>query len=441
MAVQRIPAEFGPAVSPFHFMPLGYWVGPKPGTIVPTYPSGLPLHFAGAGLALGWRLGPLWVIVGGALAAIWLCYLCGREIGVSPPLAAAGAAVIGSSPLFIFSSVQALSDTLAATWCLGAVWTALRARRGHLAWAWACGAALGVAVMVRPSNVLLLPCLILLLGHWRRWAVAVLGGLPAAIWLGYTNQLLYGGPLRTGYGDVFASLQTAWVFPTALHIGLWLSRLLPAALLLLPLAALPLWRTHGRVLLAFGLWWTAFMVFYSYYEVTHETWWCLRFILPAVPAMVLAAVLGSEELCRRAGATTAPRWRWATAGALMLWAAAVFYYWVPRLGLLEFNRHEFAYAKASKWAWANLPQNSLVATLPASGSLYYYAGFPVLRWDLIDPPDFRRYAAAAKISGRPIYAMLFPGEQTPALEEHMPAKWEKIEEIAGISFWKLSASP
>ena len=439
MTGQRIPPELAANASPVHFMPLGFWLGPVAGTIAPTYPNGLPLHFAAAGLALGWRLGPLWIIVGSALAAIWLCYLCAREIGVGAPLAAAGAATLGLSPLFIFSSVQALSDTLATAWCLGAVWLALRARRGHWTWALACGTALGVAVMVRPSNVLLLPCLVVLLGRWRLLLAAAAGGLPAAAWIASCNQLLYGSPLRTGYGDIGGTLHAFWVFPTGLHLGLWLSRLLPAGLLLLPFAALPLWRKEGRVLLALGVWWAAFIVFYSFYEVTHESWWCLRFVLPGIPALVLAAVLGLENLCQRAG-DAARRSLWA-AGALTLWAAAVYQYWVPKLGLLEFNQQEISYSTASKWARANLPPEALVATLPASGSLYYYTGFAVLRWDLLDAPDFRRYAAALRQSGRPVYAMLFPGEETPALHEHMPDQWEKIGTVSGIDFWKLSATP
>lgn len=440
MAPQRLPPEVGPDVLRWDFMPLGYAIGPRPGTIVPTYPQGLPLHFAVSGLALGWRLGPLWVIVGAALAALWLCYLCGREIGVSPALAAAGATALGLSPLFIFSSVQPLSDTLATTWCLAAVWMALRARRGHVAWACGCGLAFAIAVLVRPSNLLLLPCLVLLLGRWRLLLAAIMGGLPGALWLGYCNHLLYGSALRTGYGDIGSALAAKWVLPTLQHIGLWVSRLLPAGLLLLPLAALPLWRERRRILLALGAWWLAFIVFYSYYEVTHEIWWSLRFILPAIPALILGATLGVDTLCARAGAT-APRWRHLCAGLLVIWSAAVFQYWVPRLGLLGFSRTEIAYHQACMWARAHVPPDAVIATMPASGALYYYTGFPVLRWDSVQADAFKQYAAAFRAAGRPVYAMLFAGEQTRALEEHMPDKWEKVDVVAGITFWKLSPEP
>jgi hypothetical protein len=439
-APQRIPPEVAADALPYDFMPLGYNVSAKPGFIVPTYPQGLPMHLAVGGLTLGWRLGPHWIIVGSAVAAILLCYVCAREIGVSPPLAMAGAAALALSPLFLFSSVQPLSDTLAMTWCVGAVWLALRARRGSLGWAWGCGMALAMAVLVRPSNLLLLPCLVVLLGGWRRLFAAGLGGLPGALWLAYSNQLLYGHPLLTGYGSVLSTLEARYFLITLEHTGLWVARLLPAGLLLLPLALVPRWRERARLLLALAIWWTAFIVFYSFYPVTHEVWWSLRFILPALPALILAAVLGLDLLCERAAAR-APLWRYATAGALILWSAAVFQFWVPRLGLLGFSRNETAYLEASTWARKNLPADAIVATMPASGALYYYTGFPILRWDSVKPETYQRYAAAMRAANRPVYAMMFPGEETRAFTEHMPDKWEKVEVVAGITFWKLAASP
>jgi 4-amino-4-deoxy-L-arabinose transferase-like glycosyltransferase len=440
LVAQRIPPELGPSVPPMHFLPLGFWMGPRPGLIVPTYPTGLPLHFALAGELAGWALGPLLVIVGASIAAIWLCYLCAREISVTPVLAAAGAVVLGLSPIYIFSSLQPTSDVLATAWCLAAVWAALRARRGGAAWAWACGAAFAVAVLVRPSNLLLLPCLVVLLGHWRRLLAAAVSGLPAALWLGYHNYSLYDSPWRTGYGDISSSLRPEWVYPTLIHFGRWLARLLPAGILFLPFATLPLWREHRRTLLALALWWLAFFGFYVFYDVAHEYWWCLRFILPAFPALILAAVMGLDAICARTKETSLPRGRNLAALLLMVWSLAVFDHWNVPLGLLEFVRHEVAYRDASRWAKANLPPTAVIGTLAGSGSLYFYTDFPVMRWDLMQPEDFKRYAAVFRQSGRPVIAMLFPGDEKPALRERMPDRWEKIGEVSGITFWKLAGA-
>src|SRR5207247_606421 len=99
-----------------------------------------------------------------------------------PALAAAGAAVLGGCPIFVFTSIQPLSDTLATTWTLASVFTALRARR-HAGWAVACGAAFSVAVLVRSTNAVLLPALVVFLGlDWPRLARFVVGGIPGAAW-------------------------------------------------------------------------------------------------------------------------------------------------------------------------------------------------------------------------------------------------------------------
>ena len=100
-----------------------------------------------------------------ALGALALCYLVGRECGLGRGTALTGAIVLGLSPLFLFSSLQPLSDTAAATWTLAAMWGALRLHcTGRLGWAAVTGATFAVAVLVRPTNVVILPALLVLIG-------------------------------------------------------------------------------------------------------------------------------------------------------------------------------------------------------------------------------------------------------------------------------------
>ena len=86
----RVPAEFGPpsALNRSAFTSFGFFPYPDRTALPPTYPTGLPLHLAAAGQLLGWHLGPLVVEVGGALAALCLCYLTARELRLRPALAA-----------------------------------------------------------------------------------------------------------------------------------------------------------------------------------------------------------------------------------------------------------------------------------------------------------------------------------------------------------------
>lgn len=199
----RVPPEFGAGetLNRAHFTPNGFFPHPNNPHLPPTYPPGLPLHFAAAAKVAGCNLGPWIVELGGAVAAVWLCYLVARELGLDPALAAAGAIALAVCPLFLFTSFPPLSDTLATAWCLATVFAALRARQG-LAWAAGCGVFLAIAVLVRPTNIVILPALLVLIGfEWRRFLALAVPGLPFALWLGYYNHALYGGAMRSGYGE------------------------------------------------------------------------------------------------------------------------------------------------------------------------------------------------------------------------------------------------
>ena len=70
------------------FIPLGFEPGPRPGTMVPYYPPGLPILMAISSLAGGWNYGPFLVSPLAGLLGLFLSYLVGRELGLSRALAA-----------------------------------------------------------------------------------------------------------------------------------------------------------------------------------------------------------------------------------------------------------------------------------------------------------------------------------------------------------------
>ena len=93
----------------------------------------------------------------------------------------------------------------------------------------AAGAAFAAAVLTRPTNLLLAPALVVLIGWKPRQLLAfVAGGLPGAAWLAWYNHALYGHPLASGYGNIGAAFGVRYGAPTALHFGKWLALLLPA---------------------------------------------------------------------------------------------------------------------------------------------------------------------------------------------------------------------
>ena len=114
-----VPADFPPPSRDEvpHFLPQGFFPDrQQPAILTPTYPTGLPLQFALASRLLGWTVGPWFVLLGSAVGAVGLCYLLGRELGLPFSLAAAGAVMLAAFPVFLFTSIQPLSDTPATAW-------------------------------------------------------------------------------------------------------------------------------------------------------------------------------------------------------------------------------------------------------------------------------------------------------------------------------------
>ena len=435
----QVPAEFGGpgAVPPIHFTPVGFFPrGGHPGDLVPTYPSGLPLQFAAASRLFGWTAGPLLVLVAAALGAVALTYLLGRELGLTPALAATGAALLAVNPVFVFTSLQPLSDTVATTWVLAAAWAAVRARV-HRGWALAAGAAFALAVLVRPTNLLLGPAVALLIGRdWRRLLRLVVGGLPGAAWLAGYQHALYGHAFASGYGDIFAAFGWQYGAPTARHFGAWLARLLPPVLLGLPLVALAHPATRGRSVSALVLGAATLIGCYLFYEVSHEVWWCLRFILPALPLLVLAGLLGVEALARGPGRRWPGGFRPVAALVLLLWGLGAAGYWHRRLEPLQVRPQELAYATGAAAARELLPAGALVVCQAFSGNLLFHTGHPVLRWDQVSPEDFARYARLAAAAGRPVRALLFESERPEAFRR-CPGSWREVARRGPVGLWEL----
>lgn len=436
----RVPAGF--PVTTFdeklYYVPLGFWPTEGNTSLKPTYPNGLPLHFALAAKVLGWQAGATAVGILGAAGAALLMYAAARELGVSWQLAAAGGAVLALCPVFIFAAVQPLSDLLATTWCLATIWAALRARQ-HTAWAAAAGAGLAIAVLVRPTNLLLAPAVLVALGlDWRRLLLCGAAGLPGAVWLAYFNHTLYGSAFTSGYGDIFSAFEAKWGWPTAVHFAKWLALLLPTVLLMLPLAALLRPATRGRGLVVLGVWFGAIAGTYIFYVISHEQWWDLRFILPAIPALILGGLLGLEALTQRPLRGSPGTLRAAFALILLLWAGAISWYWTKSFNILLTKGYERAYAEGSQLARAKVPANGLVVCCYFSGSLFFYSDLAIVRWDSMQPAVFEKLAGLARASQRPVYALIFEAEEND-LRERCGGHWTKIDHVANVGLWQLDA--
>ncbi|MBL9188793.1 MAG: glycosyltransferase family 39 protein [Opitutaceae bacterium] len=435
----RVPEEFGAVatVDRAHFSPQGFGVFEGNLRLPPSYPTGLPLHFALASRILGWTAGPFFVQLLAAVAAVWLSYFTARAMGLHHTLAAAGAVVLATFPVFIFTSIQTLSDTMATTWALAAVACMVKAR-GATAWAVAAGAAFAMGVLVRPTNVLIAPALVVLLGwNVRRLVAFGLGGLPGAAWFAYYNHTLYGGAFKSGYGDIWACFAWEFGWPTAAHFAEWLLKLLPAAMLLWPLAALAHRATRTRAWGAMLLLFSAHAGVYLFYNVSHDTWWCLRFILPAVAALILAGLMGAEAMARWADQLGWRGVRPTLAAVLVGGAIANSWYWTQNLSILHVPGYERAYAEAAEKIRGLVPPKAIVLCSAASGTIYFYTELPTLVYDSITPPIFEEYVAKARGAGRAIYAAVFDIEEEDALRQRCPGNWHKITAAGNLGIWEL----
>ncbi len=434
----RVPPEFRAAgqIDLTHFIPLGFWPYQKTGLINPTYPTGLPLHLALAGKLLGWSIAPIAIGLFAALGSLALLYASARELGIHARFAAAGTFALAVCPLFIFIALQPLSDGLAATWCLAAFYSGLRARRAA-PWALACGAAYAIAVLVRPTNIVLGPALLILLGFdWRRLAFAIVGGLPGVAWLASYNHVLYGAALNSGYGPWAEAFAWSWGAPTAWHFLKWLALLLPAPFLLLPFLGLVRGGARTRHLLALGVWFAAITGVYLFYEVSHEAWWCLRFILPALPALILAALLGLEAITPPQDAAREILVRKVAATLLVVWSTTIIGIAAPRFYLLNMKADEGTYEEACLLAREQFPSGTLVVTQDYSGAVYYYTDFPVLRWEMIEPAEFSRLSVLAAHAGRAVISINFKWQDDDRLK-HCPGNWISVGAVKNATLWRL----
>lgn len=437
------------------FQPLGFTWGPhgiSGRAIVPVYPPGLPLHMALLGGLLGWTLGPFLVGPLAALACLTLMYSLSRKFGLSSSWSFAGAAVLAAFPVFLFQAVQPMSDVLAMAWTMAAVLAALQSRK-RPGWVWAAGAAVGLGVLVRPTNVLiLLPLVFALPAKPKIYLRLVLAGLPFALVLGTSNWILYGSPLTDGYrGEQLASLALSLAGKNMIHYGLLLASLmtfvLPLAWLLVPLNRSAELRTRWLLI----VWFAPFFILYNLFDFM-TGWTYARYFLPGVPALILAGMIwlrdGTGFLARKIRQEQSPEkpsspWPGRIPPVLavlvcgLILAAEIRQ--IKRLGVLDADDFEAAYKISCLAVNETLPQKSIVLSGQTSGALTYYTKTLPCMLEALKPGQFEELRQKAALRGYGVFALLFPNEEA-LLPEFAPGAWTKIATYKFISLWKFQGS-
>ncbi len=437
--LRLLPGLDPASLPPYTQVPLGFVPNPDHRTMTPTYPMGLPLLLAAAARVAGWSLAPgldMWLHV---LLGVWLVYLLARTAGLEPGWAGLGGLLLAASPIYVNMSLQLMSDVPAMVWVSVAVLAAWYSRR-RPAWALLAGLALSLAVLMRPSNLLVVVPAGLALGlSARRWLLLILGGLPGAIFLAVFNHAAYGHYVTTGYGDVATFFGLKFVVPSLAAYADWLP------IMLTPLVILALglpWVRRRRSLPShlLGAWVLVFLVFYMFYRFTHEAWWYQRFLLPAYPPLVVSAVLVLRALLRRVAMPYRAVWVAAIVPTVIIQGAI----WSRKLVAYRIGIGERVYPLVAEWTEHHLPPDAVVACMQTSGTLLYYTKFPLVRWDMISTADFQRIAAACAAHGRPLYAVLFPFEISDpawqAFHRHLTGHWREVGAVRQVTIWRRDPS-
>ena len=436
LALLELPDRFGPV-----FIPSSHEPGPRPATMVPRQAPGFALHVALASLIAGWDAGPSIISPIAAILCLLLLFVLGRELELSRPFAFAGAAILASCPVFLFEAVQPTGDVAVTMWTMASVYFALRSRRLDR-WALAAGAALGVAILIRPAALLLLLPLAFAL-DWRTKTLAkfVVGGLPFAVLFATWNRAAHGGVLDLGAaGQVAGELALANAIPRLRHYTHWLlvqlSPLVPLGWLGVAVDRRVPFRDRAMLL----LWFAPFLLYASLCGSPFEEWWHTRTLLPAVTALILGALLVVRDLLRLLPEPEdRPRLRLPALVAILLLTLVAVAEWrsYTRFRPLEAAKGEAVIAEASRALAAKTEGGkAIVVATEFSGALRYYTEMIPVRWDRITPEDFALLREKAREKGYRIFAMLLP-EEAEAARAHAPGSWVPIGGGKKAEVWEL----
>ncbi len=405
MQRMQLDASWTDAFPPGGFRPRGR-------ELVPTYPIGFPLHIA----ATPW---PFLIMPLAAIGSLVLMISIADTMGLPRWARVCAASALAAFPPFLVNAIQPMSDVVSLFWGLLAMWLAMRGNR-------MAGVAFGIAVLVRPTNLLLAPALFIAAERragfsppgrpeGRPTLSIALTALPFGIALLVLQHTLYGNAFTTGYGGIGEQLALA-NFPLAFpSYAKWL------VLLLTPLV-FPLGLINKRALIA--VWFLPFLAFYSFYG-EHGSWGWLRFLLPAIPALILGALL------------------WITRIKLALILAAIMVLvpaWQSReLHVFATKHDEQIYRDTVRWAEPQLPRDSLVIAGLLSGAFLYHANRFTVNWPAVDAERFQRMRAYAGAANLHWYAVISDAEmKRDAFASRYPGPWTEVSRYRDITLYRLA---
>jgi hypothetical protein len=395
------------------FAPTGWTQAPSdPRAAAPICAPGLALLMAGP-LALGGPGAATLVVPLLAGLAVWLTFLFGRRVGGSLT-GAASAVLIACSPIFLFQAMQPMSDVPSVTLWLGAiVGSARRDRAGDLA----AGFCAGLAVLTRPNLAVAIAPIGLWIAvdpasPWRTRLMRLLrfgiaAGAPLGA-LGFLNAWRYGSPLASGYGEAGALFSMDHVWPNLQRYPRWLLETHTPFLLLALVAPVVLWRDRDARAIAVVSLTAAAFVFITYLAyVVFNDWWYIRFLLPALPTLVVLSVAVAVKALGSVPTRVAR-----PVAALSIAALAGWFLHVAEMRqVFELQAIEARFLRTGDYAARTLRPDAVVLSAQQSGSIRYHGGRSTLTWDAIDRDALDATLAWLDRSGRPSFVALEDAEE------------------------------
>jgi len=381
--------------APVGYMPTAH------GFIAPVYSPGLPLMMAAFEL-IGGRDAVFYVVPLLGAVAVWTTYLLG--VAVSGAWAGAIAAVLLlCSPTFIDWLSQPMSDIpVMACWTIALLFALRPDTRGAIG----AGVAIAVAILIRPNvaPLAVVPALLLMTerpDRVRRAIVLVLATVPSIALIAVLNTRWWGSPLTSGYGETAGLFAAPHIVPNLRHYLGWLTETQTPIIfagLFAPFVVARRAHERRRLLLVTVVFPVLVLALYLPY-LEFDQWPFLRFLLPAFPAMLAGLGAVMAGLARR---VWSPQVAATAITIVTVSMATVEWRFANRVGATqEMIAHE-PFARAVDFA-GTLPRNAILISNSFSGTLHFYTGRDVLRYEVVSSQEMDSVLDALRAQGHPLY--------------------------------------
>jgi hypothetical protein len=379
---------------PYLTSPLGWRPAPDPRLQSPTYPPGLPLLMAIPHAIAGIDGAAAVVTVSAAVVVIAAGLMAMRLSGGFAAILAA--ILIGFAPITLYQSIQPMSDVpVTAAWMMSLL---LIISGNESSGSFLCA----VAILIRPN---LAPLAIVPLWLARNRIAFATPVAIAGMALAILQWLWYGSPIRSGYGSADELFALANIRPNASRYATWLVTTSP--MLLIAIAGF--WRMRAeraaRALLAFSLLVVAAYLAYAVFD----DWSYLRFLLPALAVFAVFAAIEIAAWIDRAKTMLRPALVFAIALAVIASAVSIARSKDTFRLATQLKRVE----QVADFVRDTIEANAVIVAGEQSGSMRYYTGKPILRWEAATPDAIAIAVRELGRAQRPIYIVLDAWEEGP----------------------------